>query len=461
MNRRTLGLLAAALLVAFLLVPRKATPSAPRSIVLVTIDTLRADHLGSYGYPRPTSPFLDRLAREGVVFENAQSSAAQTSAAHASIFTGLYPSQHGVRSNGQGFGDGASYEPLAEALGRAGYQTAAVSAVGFLAPMLRGFGAVDLPKERRPSLYRQANVVVNRALAWLAARKPHERVFLWVHLYEPHLPQRAPEECVVSLALPSPEAKADFSRAITRQHGIAPGFYATPDEMAETYAAYDAEIRFADQELARLFDAMNRSGRNDDSLWIVTADHGEGLGNHSYAGHGELLYEEALRVPLLVYERGHQASRRIATLVRHVDILPTVLARASLVSATKGYTVPGRSLLSLMLGASVSEAPAFAQRRPAGPKLPGWEPGEIFSLRVGPWKYVVHTQGKDEFFDLRQDPFELRSLEAAGAQRDKLGDLARATFAAAEREGRALSPTAVDPRLTEELQALGYVGDNE
>ena len=150
MNRRTLGVLAAALLVAFLLVPRKATSSAPRSIVLVTIDTLRADHLGSYGYPRPTSPFLDRLAREGVVFEKAQSSAAQTSAAHASIFTGLYPSQHGVRSNGQGFGDGASYEPLAEALEKAGYQTAAVSAVGFLAPMLRGFGAVDLPKERRP-----------------------------------------------------------------------------------------------------------------------------------------------------------------------------------------------------------------------------------------------------------------------------------------------------------------------
>ncbi len=460
MKRRTLGLLAAALLVAFLLVPRKAAPPAPRSIVLVTIDTLRADHLGSYGYPRPSSPFLDRLAREGVVFENAHASAVQTSAAHASIFTGLYPSQHGVRSNGQGFGDGASYEPMAEALRKAGYQTAGVSAVGFLAPLLRGFSAVDLARERRPQFYRQARLVVNRALTWLAAREPRERVFLWVHLYDPHLPQRAPEECVASLAFPSAEAKGEFARAITKQHGIAPGFYATPEKLADSYAAYDAEVRFADRELARLFDAMTRSGRNDDSLWIVTADHGEGLGNHSYAGHGQLLYEEALRVPLLLYEK-RQASRRVATLVRHVDILPTVLERVGRVSATTGYTVPGRSLLPLISGASVPDAPAFAQRRPAGPKMPAWEQGEIFSLRLGDWKYVVHTLGKDEFFDLRQDPFELHNLETPSPQRDRLGSLARATFVAAAREGRALPPSAIDPRRSEELKALGYVGDNE
>jgi arylsulfatase A-like enzyme len=460
MKRRTLGLLVAALLVAFLFVPRKAPPPLPRSIVLVTIDTLRADHLGSYGYPRSSSPFLDRLAREGVVFENAQSSAVQTSAAHASIFTGLYPSQHGVRSNGQGFGDAASYEPLAETLRKAGYQTAAVSAVGFLAPMLRGFSAVDLARERRPRLYRQAHVVVNRALAWLAARAPQERVFLWVHLYEPHLPQRAPEACAAGLVFPSAEAKAEFARAIIEKHRIAPGFYTTAEELADAYAAYDAEIRFADRELERLFDAMTRSGRNDDSLWIVTADHGEGLGNHSYAGHGQLLYEEALRVPLLVYEKG-QASRRIATLVRDVDILPTVLERAGLVSATTGYTLPGRSLLPLIAGASLPDAPAFAQRRPAGPKMPAWERGEVFSLRLGDWKYVVHTLGKDELFNLREDPFELRALEASSPQRDRLGHLARATFAAAEREGGALSPSAVDPRLSDELLALGYVGDNE
>ena len=460
MKRRTLGLLAAALLVAFLLVPRKATPPVPRSIVLVTIDTLRADHLGSYGYPRPSSPFLDRLAREGVVFENAHSSAVQTSAAHASIFTGLYPSQHGVRSNGQGFVDGASYEPLAEALRKAGYQTAGVSAVGFLAPLLRGFSAVDLARERRPQFYRHARLVVNRALAWLAAREPRERVFVWVHLYEPHLPQRAPEECVAGLAFPSAEAKGEFARAITDQHGIAPGFYATKEQLADSYAAYDAEVRFADRELARLFDAMTQSGRNDDSLWIVTADHGEGLGNHSYAGHGQLLYEEALRVPLLFYEK-RQASRRVATLVRHVDILPTVLERVGRESATTGYTVPGRSLLPLISGASVPDAPAFAQRRPAGPKMPAWEPGEIFSLRLGNWKYVVHTLGKDEFFDLRQDPFELHNLETPSPQRDKLGSLARATFVAAAREGRALAPSAVDPRQSEELKALGYVGANE
>ena len=156
MKRRTLGLLVAALLVAFLLVPEEGAAALPRSIVLVTIDTLRADHLGSYGYPRPSSPFLDRLAREGVVFENAhlrrsrpppptpRSSRGSTLPAWRSL------ERAGVRRRRE-------LQPLAEALRKAGYQTAAVSAVGFLAPMLRGFSAVDLAAGAPAAFYRQAH----------------------------------------------------------------------------------------------------------------------------------------------------------------------------------------------------------------------------------------------------------------------------------------------------------------
>jgi arylsulfatase A-like enzyme len=425
--------------------------------VLVTLDTLRADHLGSYGYPRPTSPFLDRLARDGAVFENAEASAVQTSAAHASLFTGLHPSQHGVRSNGQGFPDGATYEPLAEALQRAGYATAAVSAVTFLQPLMRGFSRVEVPKDPRPGRYQPASWVVSRALRVARDVEGGRPLFLWVHLYDPHLPARAPQDCVERLRIARGADASGFAETVAGTHGIAPGFYRSPEALAAVFSAYDAEICFVDRELERLDAELAAAGRGR-ALWVVTSDHGEGLGSHDYAGHGQLLYREAVHVPLLFRDGSRLRGRRVRELVRHVDVAPTILARLGLQSRTAGYAVPGRSLLPLLdASSSLPEAGSFTQRRPApGERLVGWEPGEVYSLRVGRFKYIVHSDGTDEFFDLDEDPLERASL-ASGARREALGRLARATFASAEKEARGLAATAVDEATRRELSALGYV----
>jgi arylsulfatase A-like enzyme len=450
----------AALAAVLLLLAGPDRPGAdrrPRAVVLVTIDTLRADHLGCYGYERPTSPFLDRLAREGTVFENAFASAPHTSPSHASLFTGLHPSQHGVRSNGIGFAP-TGFQTLAELFSEAGYDTAAVSAVNFLKPILRGFRSVDLGGD--PRRYRSAAATVDAALAYVSKRSASDRFLLWLHLYDPHPPQQAPEECQRALGFGSGEAEESFAREAVERRGVSPGFYRTPAALARNYAQYDSEIRFADRELGRLFERMQAAGLNQGALWIVTADHGEGLGNHAYEGHGKHLYAEHLRVPLIFWEGESSAGQRVRALARHVDLLPTLAEAVGARIATQGFTLQGRSLGPLLRDPALAlpHAFAFAQRRPKGPKLRDYEPGEVFSVQDLDWKYIVRTEGRDEFYDLRNDPLELRSLVGApSAVGERLARLARESFAAAEREGQHAAPRPIDPALEEELRALGYV----
>jgi len=216
----------------------KAPPSErpPRAVVLVTIDTLRADHLGCYGYPRPTSPFLDGLARGGVLFENAYSSISHTTPAHATLFTGLYPAQHRVLRNGEGFagsliGDARlPYRTMAELLARAGYETAAFTGVGFLRPVARGFTTVSAAGDWRQ--YEQADAVASDAVRFVATKRPADRFFLWVHLFDPHAPDRAPEDLLRRLRHPSEEEEAAFGQAMRVARGIPEAFHRSPADLA-------------------------------------------------------------------------------------------------------------------------------------------------------------------------------------------------------------------------------------
>jgi arylsulfatase A-like enzyme len=429
----------------------------PRAVVLVTIDTLRADHLGCYGYTRPTSPHLDRLAREGVLFDNAFCAVSQTSPAHASIMTGLYMAQHRVTRNGMGFNPLArgGARTLAELFAAAGYATAAFTGVGFLKGITRGFETVDVGGNWHE--YRRADATIDAVLAWLKGKRPADRFFLWIHLFDPHNPPRAPAEDLRALALASPEAEAAFAREMTETHGVTPGFYASAKALAERYVNYDAEIRFADRQLARLQERMEAAGQNAGALWIVTADHGEGLGSHGFDGHGERLYREQLRVPLIFWTRGRAAGARVAELARHVDLLPTLAELCGFPAKQGLFTIPGRSLVPLLEDPSrtLAHVLAFAQRRPPDE---GWEPGDVFSLFDRDWKYIVHTRGRDEFFDLRSDPLELQNLAPAPSSvKDQLGTAARETFAGLTREGASTKVAPVDPAHREELKALGYV----
>jgi arylsulfatase A-like enzyme len=445
--------------------PRPEPP--PRAIVLVTIDTLRADHLGCYGYLRPTSPFLDGLAGKGVLFENAYSSISHTTPAHATLFTGLYPAQHRVLRNGEGFagsliGDARlPYGTMAELLARAGYETAAFAGVGFLRPIARGFATVSAHGDWRQ--YKQADAVVTDAVRFVATKRPADRFFLWVHLFDPHAPDRAPEDVLGRFRFPSPEEEATFARQLQAARGIPEGFHASPADLAQAFTRYDAEVAFADRELGRLFAAMEGRGLNARALWIVTADHGEGLGSHGYGGHGLFVYNEQIRVPLILYEGGRRTGTRVRDLVRHVDVLPTLAERLAVPFAQPGFTLPGRSLGPLLRArwGALPPATLFAERRPPDEAHQAvWEPGDVFSVQDLEWKYVVHTEGKDELFDLRADPLELANLvddRAARGARERLGRLARDTRVSLAREGGRVRPSPFDPRLREELRALGYV----
>src|SRR5262245_22177116 len=437
----------------------------PGAIVVVTIDTLRADHLGCYGYPRATSPFLDSLAARGVLFERAHSSCSNTTPAHASLFTGLHPSQHGLRRNGMGLPERPAepYRTLAELLGERGYDSAGFSAVAFLRAVSRGFrsfegGSGDWHE------YAQADAVVDRALRWLGSKAPGDRFLLWVHLFDPHLPARAPQELLREFLPESrEEAEAMAEEAYVRR-GVARGFYADAQALARSHAAYDAEIRLADRSVGRLFDALREGGYLGNGLFLVTADHGEGMGSHSYDGHGARLYEEQIRVPLIVYREGFPAGRRARSLVSHLDLTPTVLDLVGMPFAQPGFEVPGRSLRPCL---ETPERPlpptaAFSQRRTSAERVRARIPGssglgETFSIQDGSWKFIDNARGPDELFDLREDPLERHNLlRRFPAQVQALRQAARQVFERAREQGRLVMPKAPDADVQEELRALGY-----
>ena len=275
---------------------RPLVKSPPESrlpdLVLISIDTLRADRLGVYGYDKNTSPVIDGFARESVLFERHQAQSPLTLPSHASIFTGRDPDRHGVRSNGT-YRLTAAADTMAEVLTSQGFTTGAFVSANVLNPMFgldQGFATYAGDFEgRTANTQTPAAATTDRALAWLDKRRPDERLFLFVHYYDPHKPYRAP-----------------------------PRFeFAHP---------YDAEVAYVDEQLGRLFERLRRDDRLDDALIVITADHGQSLGEHGVKGHGLVLYQQTLHVPLLVrLPGGAHGGRRVAGITRSTDLLPTIL----------------------------------------------------------------------------------------------------------------------------------------
>jgi arylsulfatase A-like enzyme len=450
-------------------VPACAPDPPPRfeRVVLVSIDTLRRDHLGVYGYPRDTSPFIDSLAREGVTFERAYAPMPTTAPSHATIFTSLYPVQHGVRSNGQQLPDGV--ETLAERLRNGGFVTAGFTstrAQWVPTGLGRGFDAFHARAIDDPEVYRRADRTVDAALEWLAACEACERLFLFVHLFDPHGPLHPPEIHLDVFRGEGPEARARHAAYLAEEQGIPLDFYrGDPGRLLFVVDRYDAEIRFADSELRRLQTGLVSALGDAPTLWVVTSDHGEGLGNHDFMGHGKA-YEEGLRVPLIFHASdGSLPSRRVPGIVQHVDIAPTLLA---LTGQAPLSDVTGASLERSLLGAgSPPGGPALAERGriAVGPELrrlpqedPGDVSGEQFAWIEERFKYLHHTTGEDELYDLRADPHEKRNLLVDGPSQEsqRLADALRIELESLPR--RVTTPEAVelDAQTRAELRALGY-----
>jgi choline-sulfatase len=436
---------------------RAAGPPPPERVVLVTLDTVRADHLSCYGYPIVTTPFLDRLAAEGALFEHAFSSSSQTGPSHASLMTSLHPGQHGVEANSMLPAPGVP--TLAELMHGAGFSTAAFVSVRFLDLLRAGFDTFEY-RRVKDRIYCPAPQTVDAALEWVGARAPGERWFLWLHLFDVHewrLPEEGPE------ALQAIEGQiADWpahARRLEERQGLRPAAFRDDDAFHHGLVEYDARIRACDAQLERLYAAVRASGDERRTLWIVTADHGEGLGAHDYLFHGEHVYDEQIHVPLIVHwPGGVPAGRRVEPLVRLIDVVPTL-------DEILGLTAPGTArfeglslLATLREGLPPRADSAFAQRgEDATKRMRGWEPGPIYCLRTAEAKYIHHEHGADELYDVAADPLELRNLARDPAWTAAREELERGATGVFRRSQRGTAPLRRTDEDTErELKALGY-----
>ena len=459
-------------------------PSLP-DVVLITIDTTRADHCSVYGYERETTPNLERFAAEGARFDLAYAPMAVTAPAHASLFTSLYPVAHGVERNTLKLAPEA--RTVAEILRAAGYQTAAILSSFVMDArfgLAQGFDTYEddfdlagstlpaktfwgVPVGEGHGFDRQADATSDMAIDVLEGRLADRPLFLFVHYMDPHAPYVPPEPFRARFSS-TPAAATDLAPDGAAEELTESSEAATGGELTENEVdLYDAEIAYTDSEIARLLAALDRLGVADDALVILTADHGEGLKQRGLMGHGFSIHEEQVRVPLLIRWPGRIPAGRVVTSpVELVDVLPTLLDLIDLEPRKTSFQ--GRSFARLLLGeASVApERPVFLHRRYYSGRAVEDVPlaeilikGEKFGVRVGDWKYVeAAADGPEELFHLGEDPAELENL--AEAAPEKVAELA-ARLAELQAEYGSDSLTAemleLSPADQKRLEALGYL----
>lgn len=396
------------------------------NLLIITLDTTRADRVGSWGGPPGLTPVLDQLAAEGVVFERAFAPVPITLPSHASMMTGLCPPEHGLRVNSGMSRLGSDIPVLAEILKQKSYHTGAFLGAFVLDRKFglnRGFDYYDdnLGESVDPSVdphnhrRRDGRLVVDSALTWLKGRGS-EPFYCWVHLFDPHTPYRAREELFGDRFRDRP---------------------------------YDAGVAYVDQQAGRLLDFLRQRGLDQRTLVVVAGDHGESLGEHQEREHGFTVYNATTHVPLIVRMPGSDLSaRKVSTVVSLVDVFPTALAAL-------GLPVPqcsGRSLLPACHGQELPPVACYTESdRPLDEG--GWAP--LRCLVTEHWKYI--RSPRPELYDLVSDPHERNDL--AGTHATELQDLERNLQDCERRFVLRAAPTVVSsPHERRKLASLGYAG---
>lgn len=392
-----------------------AAPDVP--VFVISIDTLRSDRVGAYGYAEETTPAIDAFRKDAVLFESAWSPIPLTLPSHATLFTGLYPYAHGVRDN-LGYRIPEDPASLPAVLSSRGYETgAAVSSYVLRADtgMSRGFGTYDdfmtyTAHEAINSWQRPGDVSREMLVQWLSGTRA-KKVFGFLHLYEPHSP------------------------------------YTPPEPFASRFEdPYDGEVAAADAVVGAFLDDLRAKGLYDDAIIVILSDHGEGLGDHGESGHGVFLYRESIQIPLLVkFPRGERAGESVAAPVSIADVMPTVLARlgAPVPTGIHGIDLSGTS--AVPDGRRVYSESYY-------PRIQyGWH--ELVSLVDGKHHYI--DAPKVELYDLVADP----------AEKTNLADANRRLVAERRDEVRTIQsrhpfrlPSVADPEDVAKLAALGYLG---
>lgn len=393
----------------------------PLNVVVVTVDTLRPDHLHCYGYSKIETPNIDGIARGGALFENAVTQTPLTPPSHASIFTGLNPPSHHVRDTG-GFILPPSATTLATILQHQGWDTAAFVSSAVLKKLFglnQGFAVYDdqMPTPGKGHEFiedaeRRAADTVDHAVRWLDGQsgKPF---FLWVHVYDPHAP------------------------------------YQPPSPYKEQYKdrLYDGEIAYADHELGRLFEAIRKKSPADKTLIAVLSDHGESLGEHGEYSHGVFLYDSTLRIAFMIAGPGVPAGTRVKQQARTIDFLPTVL---DLMGGRAPASVQGASLRPYFQGKEAPTAVSYAET--LYPKINmGW--AELRAIRTNHWKYI--RAPKPELYDLSQDASETNNvIQSHTAEVQRFEAQLQAVIGTEGAEKVETAP--VDQRTLDQLKSLGY-----
>jgi arylsulfatase len=458
------------------LAPRPEGPGP--NVVFVTVDTLRADHLSCYGYPRPTSPFLDSLAAEGTRCADATSAASWTKPATGTILTGLYPSRHGALYHGSLLHTPEGHQTLAEAFRDRGYVTAGFVAnpnlkrvfefgrgfdVYFDSPVedtvtlacIRGshFGQLLMTLLRHQFNWNYENDIARmnqEVLAWLD-KNHDQRFFLYAHYIDPHIPYDPP---------------AHYREQFEQDHG-----FALFNERKQKVGIdlYDGEIRYTDDGLEALVEKLKAVGVWENTLFVFTSDHGEEFFEHGALGHGFSLYQEVVHVPLILRGPGVPAGTVLETPVQIVDLAATVLALAGREEREFG---DGRSFHD-RIQAGGDDSQLLFMESEFGQDDSNQRAFVFSGVRTGQWKLVLTEEneffpparyGREALYDLAADPLEKRNLFHESEQAARIQPLlerlrAHAQFLA-EKGFRDIAPAALTPEIEAGLRALGYIGGN-
>jgi arylsulfatase A-like enzyme len=463
-----LFVIAVVALLSLFLLARPEPKDKPRlNVLLITLDTTRADRLGCYGYTKPTTPNIDALAGDSVVFDQAIAQSAVTPVSHASIFTGLDPHRHGLRVLHGSVGNVLEKKntTLAEMWKAAGGQTSAfISAypAGSAYGLDQGYSRFDedYPQPDGPAkgwMKKGAKVTVEQsqrlakdttdaAIDWLRNKaRRNKPIHMWVHYFDPHDPMMMPPQDEM------PALAGEFAPA-------------SKEPQDQLRAIYDCEVHYMDKHLGRLLDEFKQAGLWENTIVVVVADHGEGLGDHNWWSHG-ILYQEQIHVPLIIRIPGYAQGTRVESLVRTTDILPTVLEAAG-VSPERWSDIDGLSLThALETGSTEDSRTAYADSMANLLTHYSWltlskeeRKNDKYYCLIREGKKLIYHQRKPsetEFYDLAEDPGELSDLagERAGEVEEMVEELRQMDPFCDITPGM----TASEWERARKLKSLGYV----
>lgn len=396
----------------------------PLNVVLITLDTVRADHLHCYGYQHIQTPVIDGLAHRGVLMETAVAQTPLTQPSHASMFTGTNPNVNGVRNNG-GFALQPSSVTLATILRNHGWNTAGFVSATVLETMFgfnQGFNTYDdqmtSGKNANGIVSRPAGATVDRAITWLQAQPQNHPFLLWVHLFDAHKPYDVP----------------------------APWLHQYPQN------PYDAAIAYEDQQLGRLFRAVDRASPADRTLIVLLSDHGESLGDHGEYEHGIFLYDSTIRIAWIMAGPGVPSGTRIHQQAREIDLLPTIL---DLLHIAPPAVAQGTSMVPAFSGRPVPTTDSYEET--ICPKINmGW--AELRGLRTPHWMYVQAP--RPELYDLDRDPAETHNVitQYPKEYRQLYASL-KTLIGTGNGTAETIVPQPLDTSTMQQLKSLGYVSD--